>query len=268
MRRVLLTGAAGGVASMVRPLLRNWVEELVLSDIQPVDDVVAGERFIAASLADMEACEAICEGVDGIIHLGGFSVEGPWEEIHKSNIVGCYNIFEAARRRNVERLVFASSNHAVGFYRRDRRISTELRVRPDSRYGVSKAFGEALGSFYADKFGMRVMSIRIGNVGERPLDERRLAIWIHPEDLVQLCRIGLEHPDLHCEIVYGASDNDRAWWDNHIAYALGYAPAYRSEDHVLHALAEQAKLEPDPIGDRFQGGTFCGAEFKGDPDRL
>lgn len=268
MKTVLLTGAAGGVAGMIRPLLREAFERVVLSDIREVTDVADGEEFRPAQLFDPAACARICEGVDGIIHLGGFSVEGDWPTINAANIGGCYNLFEAARQAGVGRMVFASSNHAVGFYRRTRRIDTERRTRPDGLYGLSKAFGEALGSLYADKHGMRVMSIRIGNVGDMPLDERRLAIWIHPEDLVQLCRIGLEHPDLHCEIVYGASDNDRAWWDNHVAYGLGYAPKHRSEDHVQHALAEQAKLEHDPVGDLFQGGSFTSNGFAGDLDRL
>ena len=97
-------------------------------------------------------------------------------------------------------------------------------MRPDSRYGVSKAFGEALGSLYADKHGLRVLCLRIGNVGDKPLDKRRLSIWIKPEDLAQLMRIGLEHPDLRFEIFYGASYNERAWWDNSRAYAYGYRP--------------------------------------------
>ncbi|MEZ5825063.1 MAG: NAD(P)-dependent oxidoreductase [Geminicoccaceae bacterium] len=196
------------------------------------------------------------------------SVEGDFRNHSRSEYRRLLQSFEAARRQGVGRVVFASSNHAVGFYRRTERIDTQRRVRPDGLYGMSKAYGEALGSLYADKHGLRVMSIRIGNVGEVPLDERRLAIWIHPEDLVQLCRIGLEHQDLHCEIVYGASDNDRAWWDNHNAYALGYAPKHRSEDHVRHALDEQAKLPRDPIGDLFQGGGFCSNGFTGDLDRL
>ena len=135
------------------------------------------------------------------------SVEGPWDTILNANIVGCYNVFEAAYRAGVKRVVFASSNHAVGFYPRAKKIGVDVTVRPDSRYGVSKAFGEALGAFYADKHGLRVTCLRIGNVGDAPLDSGRLAIWLKPEDLVQLIRIGLEHPDIRFEIFYGASDN-------------------------------------------------------------
>jgi uronate dehydrogenase len=164
--------------------------------------------------------------------------------------------------------VFASSNHAVGFYPRHRRIGVDVTVRPDSFYGVSKAFGEALGSLYADKHGLRVLCLRIGNVGDRPIDLRRLAIWLKPEDLVQLIRIGLEHPDLRYEIFYGASLNERAWWDNSRAYAFGYRPSGRAEDFRDLALAAQAKLPPDPVSDFFQGGTFCSDKYEGGMDRI
>jgi uronate dehydrogenase len=257
MRTVLVTGAAGGVARQIRPLLRAVYPDLVLSDRVPVGDLQAGERFVAAELSDVEALRAACRGVEGIVHLGGYSVEGPFEVIHEPNILGAYNLFEAARHEGVARVVFASSNHAIGFYERSRRIGVDHRVRPDGYYGVSKAFGEALGSLYADKYGLRVLSIRIGNVDARPVDLRRLSIWIHPEDLVALCRIGLEHPDLRNEVVYGVSDNARGWWDNEPAFRLGYAPRHRSEDHAAHALEAEAKLPADPVGDRFQGGGFC-----------
>ena len=127
--------------------------------------------------------------------------------------------------------MFASSNHVVGFYPRQRRIGVDAPVRPDSRYGVSKAFGEALAALYAYKHGLRVTCLRIGNVGDVPADRRRLSIWLAPQDLVQLIRIGLEHPDIRYEIFYGASDNARGWWDNSAAFRLGYRPQGRAEDH-------------------------------------
>ena len=121
-------------------------------------------------MSDLAQVEAICEGVDGILHFGGYSVEGPWDTILQSNIIGCYNLFEAARKKGVKRLVFASSNHAVGFYPRHHRIGTDVTARPDSRYGVSKVFGEAVGALYADKHGLDVTCMRIGNFGDKPLD--------------------------------------------------------------------------------------------------
>ena len=126
---------------------------------------------------------------------------------------------------------------------------------------MSKAFGEALGSLYADKHGLRVTCLRIGNVADVPVDERRLSIWVKPEDLAQLMRIGLEHPDIHFEIFYGVSDNAASFWDNSRAAHFGYRPQGCAEDYRQQALAAQAKLPPDPIAARYQGGPFCSAEY-------
>ncbi len=267
MRRILITGAAGGIGTGMRRLLRGAYPAIRLSDLKPPQDLAADEEFIAADLGDLDAVARAVDGVDGIVHLGGISVEGEWDAILHSNIIGTRNLFEAARRAGAQRVVFASSNHAVGFYPRRRRIGTAALVRPDSRYGVSKAFGEAIGALYADKHGLRVLCIRIGNYGERPIDKRRLSIWVHPEDLAQLVRIGLEHPDLHYEVVYGASDNERSWWDNDRAFRLGYRPRWRSEDYRDRALAAEKDRPPDPLGDQLQGGTYPSAEFTGDPER-
>ncbi|MGJ4904843.1 NAD-dependent epimerase/dehydratase family protein [Bradyrhizobium sp. HKCCYLRH2060] len=268
MPRILMTGASGGIGTSLRKLLPPIYPDLLLSDLRPPADLSSQETFKAADLADLSQVEALCEGVDGIIHFGGYSVEGPWSDILQANIIGGYNLFEAARRKGVKRVVFASSNHAVGFYPRHRKIDNDVQPRPDGRYGVSKVFGEALGSLYADKHGLKVTCLRIGNFGDKPLDKRRLSIWLKPEDLVQLCRIGLEHPDIHFEVLYGASLNERAWWDNQRAYDLGYRPTGRAEDFREHAMAEQAKLPADPIGDYFQGGAFCTTEFDGDTSRI
>lgn len=268
MKRVVLTGAAGGVGTRLRKLLPPLYTDLVLSDLTRPADLSASEKFIQADLADLAAVERALEGAEGVIHLGGFSVEGPWETILSANIVGCYNLFEAARRQGVKRVIFASSNHTVGFYPRSRKIGIDAPVLPDSRYGVSKAFGEALGAFYAHKFNLGVLAIRIGNFADAPIDKRRLAIWLRPDDLIRLIRIGLERPGLVYEVVYGASDNQRAWWNNARAQELGYRPEGKSEEFVEQAMRAQALLPPDPVGDHFQGGTFCSAEFAGDFDAL
>ena len=263
-----MTGASGGIGTRLRELLPPIYPDLILSDLVQPSDLKPTETFIQADLADMAAVEAICASVDGILHFGGFSVEGPWDTILQANIIGTYNLFEAARKQGVKRIIFASSNHAVGFYPRHAKIGTDVTVRPDSRYGVSKAFGEALGAMYADKHGLSVTCIRIGNFGDRPIDQRRLSIFLKPDDLVQLCRIGLEHPDIHFEVIYGASYNERAWWDNSRAYELGYRPTGRAEDFRDYAMAEQAKMPADPVGDFYQGGNFCSIEFDGDKDRI
>ncbi len=258
---ILLTGAAGDIGRRLRPMLRAVYGTLRLSDRESPGDLQPGESFVPAELSDPDAVARAVEGIDGIVHLGGFAVEGPWTTLLRSNIEGCYQVFEAARVAGVRRVVFASSNHAVGFYPRGQTIDASVPVRPDSRYGVSKAFGEALGALYADKFGLRVTCLRIGNVADAPLDRRRLSIWLHPADLMQLVRIGLEHPEVHYEILYGASDNARVWWDNRRAHALGYRPQARAEDFAA-AVLSRAEL-PDPVADRYQGGTFCSQEYAG-----
>jgi uronate dehydrogenase len=260
VRRILLTGAAGGVGRAITPMLKTLYPGLVLSDLDPPENT-HGLPFVRADLADMAATQAAVAGADGIIHLGGYSVEGPWETILSANIVGCRNMFEASRLAGVRRIVFASSNHVVGFYPRSEKIAQDVTVLPDTRYGVSKAFGEALGAMYAMKHGIGVACLRIGNVGETPLDMRRMSILLHPEDLVQLIAIGLDHPDIVFEVFYGASDNARGWWDNSRAHAFGYKPKHGSEPMLEIAMREQSKLAPDPIGDRFQGGSFCSIEY-------
>jgi len=263
MKRVLLTGAAGDVGRRITPLLKAVYPEVVLSDIKEPADT-KGLRFVRADISNFAETAAAVAGIDGIVHLGGYSVEGPWESILNANIIGCYNLFETARLAGVKRVIFASSNHAVGFYPRTTKIPHDVTVLPDGRYGVSKAFGEALGALYAMKHGMRVTSLRIGNVNETPLDLRRMAIMLHPEDLVQLIRIGLEHPEIVYEVFYGASGNTRAWWDNSRAEALGYKPKHNSEGQLAAAQAGQATAPADPIGDFYQGGTFTSAEYSAD----
>ncbi len=236
--------------------------ELALTDLEPPSDLRPEETFIAADLADAAAIERAAAGVDGILHFGGQSTEAPFETILQSNIVGTYNLFEAARKVKARRMVFASTNHVVGFYPRSEIIGPQALPLPDTRYGVSKAFGEALGALYAHKYGLSVFCIRIGNVSDRPADERRLAIWLKPEDLVSLIRIGLERESLGYEVVYGASDNARSFWDNSRAAELGYKPEGQSEAFAEAALAAQALIPADTIGDRFQGGPFCSQEFE------
>jgi uronate dehydrogenase len=261
MKKVLITGAAGDVGSYLRQELAGKYA-LRLSDKRDLKKS-KGEQFIKADISKMADALKITKGVDAIVHLGGYSVEGPWEAIHKANIVGCYNTFEAARKNKVKRILFATSNHAVGFYRRDQTIDHRVYPKPDGRYGVSKVFGEALGSLYADKYGMEVFLIRIGNLNPRPLDKRRLSIWLSPRDLAQLVSIGIDHPDIRFEIVYGVSGNKRSWYDNSNAARLGYKP---QDDAETYAEAILAKEKPgDPRAEMHQGGLFVHIEEVANP---
>ena len=264
MKTVLITGAAGNVGSHLRRELAGRYN-LRLSDIVPVKDISPGEKQARGDVAKMADMLRVTKGVDAIVHLGGFSAEGPWESILHANIIGCYNVFEAARRNGVKRVLFASSNHAAGFYRRDVKIDHRVYPKPDSRYGVSKAFGEQIGSLYADKYGLEVFCMRIGNVNPVPPDKRRLSIWISPRDLARLVSVGIENPDINFEIVYGVSDNKRSWYDNSNARRLGFLP---QDDAELYAAEVLAKDKPgDPRTEMFQGGTFVLAEYGGDPSR-
>ncbi len=265
MKKILITGAAGDVGSHLRRELAGRYA-LRLSDIRPVADLAPGEEFIPGDCANLRDMLRVTQGVEAIVHLGGFSVEGSWDTILRANIMGTYQVFEAARRNGVRRLVFATSNHAVGFYDRDETIDHRVYPRPDSRYGVSKVFGEALGSLYADKYGMEVVCVRIGNVNPRPMDKRRLSIWLSPRDLAQLVSIAIDRPGIRFEIVYGVSANRRSWYDNANAERLGYAPQDDSEawaEEILNKTIPGA----DPRTEKFQGGPFVLAEDGGDPTR-
>jgi uronate dehydrogenase len=257
MKTVLITGAAGDVGTHLRRELAGKYR-LRVSDLRDLKEKFKGQQFMRADIAMFADALRITRGVDAVIHLGGYSVEGPWAGILSANIVGCYNVFEAARRNGVKRIVFPTSNHATGFYRRDQTIDHRVYPKPDSRYGVSKVFGEALGSLYADKYGMEVLCMRIGNVNPAPIDKRRLAIWFSPRDLAQLVTIGIEHPGIRFEIVYGVSGNKRSWYDNSNAARLGYRPMDDSEAHAQEVLAREKP--GNPVAEQYQGGTFVVAE--------
>jgi uronate dehydrogenase len=257
MKKILITGATGDVGThLARELAGKY--QIRLSDRRPLKPA-KGQTFIKADISKMADAMKITKGVDAIVHLGGYSVEGPWEGILQANIIGCYNVFEAARKNGVKRVVFPTSNHAVGFYRRDQTIDHRVYPRPDSRYGVSKVFGEALGRLYTDKYGMEMFMIRIGNVNPVPIDKRRLSIWISPRDIAQLVSLGIDKPGIKFEIVYGISRNKRAWYDNANAYRLGYQPQDDSEAWAGEVLRNE-KPGGNPIAEMYQGGVFCAVE--------
>jgi uronate dehydrogenase len=257
MKTVLITGAAGDVGTHLRRELAGKYR-IRASDLRDLGQKFKDQQFMRADIADFKDALRITRGVDAVVHLGGYSVEGPWQGILSANIIGCYNVFEAARRNGAKRILFPTSNHATGFYRRDQTIDHRVYPKPDSRYGVSKVFGEALGSLYADKYGMEVFCMRLGNVNPKPIDKRRLSLWFSPRDLAQLVAIGIEHPDVRFEIVYGISANKRAWYDNSNAYRLGYRPQDDSEIFAEEVLVRERP--GDPVAERYQGGVFCVAE--------
>src|SRR3954447_3908211 len=211
-RRVLITGARGRIGSVLRPALREGVEELRLSDLTAPDDLQPPETFVAAELTDEAAVREAIEGVDAVVHLGATPDEAPFEQIAGPNLHGAYHVFEACRRAGVKRVVYASSNHATGMYPVGVPLDGSYPPRPDGLYGASKVFGEALGRMYVDRFGLSVVCLRIGSFQPRPREKRELSTWISHGDTVRLVRASLTADDVGFAIVYGASANTRRWW--------------------------------------------------------
>jgi uronate dehydrogenase len=263
---ILITGAAGYLGSVLRRALRGE-HVLRLSDRRRPDDLGQDEEFVAADLASMTDVATIMDNVDTVVHLGGCSLEAPWDEILQANIVGTYNVFEAARRAGVRRVIYASSHHVVGFYRRDQLVDTQMPPRPDSRYAVSKVFGEAIGRLYADKHGLSVVCQRIGVARPKPPpNDRGVRTWLSEDDYVQLTRQCLQASDIRFLIVYGVSANPRPFWDNKTDAAIGYRPESNAELCLQEPLA---RPEDEPEIERlFQGGWFCGMEFGNDPGKI
>jgi uronate dehydrogenase len=259
LKKLLLTGAAGGVGRAIRPMLGSLADHVVISDIVEITDVGANETFVRCDLADAAAVTKLIEGVDGIIHLGGISTEQPFDLIVQGNIVGLYNLYEAARHSGQPRIVFASSNHVVGYYRRDERIDNTVSPKPDSLYGVSKVFGEAIASLYWDKFGQETLSIRIGSCFEKPLNPRMLATWLSVGDLLSLCERALSAPRIGHTVVYGASANDEQWWDNRKAGFLGWVPQDTSAHWRAEVVEAAGKQDPTDPAVIYQGGAFTTA---------
>ncbi|WP_148254218.1 NAD-dependent epimerase/dehydratase family protein [Aidingimonas lacisalsi] len=255
--RILVTGAAGGLGSSLRPHLTRLAKQVRLSDIADLGEAAPHEEVVAADLADGQAVNDLVRDCDGIVHLGGASVERPWERILHANIMGTYNLYEAARRHGGSRIVFASSNHTIGFYERTQRLDTRVPHKPDSLYGVSKCFGEDLASLYHDKFGVETLSVRIGSCFDKPADTRMMATWLSLEDFIALLHRAFVAPKLGHTVVYGASDNAEQWWDNSQSRFLGWVPKDGSEPWRAETEAKDTDLHPDDPAVVYQGGKFA-----------
>ncbi len=252
-RRLLITGAAGAIGSCLREGLHPRVEELVLTDAHAVEPA-GHERFVQADLADRDAVMRAADGVDAVIHLGAIPTEASFDELLGPNLIGTFNVFEGARRGGAKRIVFASSNHATGFYPAEQRLTGRDAPRPDTLYGVTKAYGEALGSLYSDKFGLEVICMRIGSFGERPRQVRELATWLSLGDTVRLFAACLSAPSVGFRVIYGASANTRLNWDLSSARELGYEPQDDAERFV-------AELDGDPHP--LHGGSYTDRDIGG-----
>jgi uronate dehydrogenase len=255
-KRLLLTGAAGALGRELRPRLKAYCDVLRLSDIADLGVAAAGEEGRPAALEDRAAVHALLEGVDAVVHLGGVSVEKPFDVVLPANIVGVYNLYEAARLHGTKRIVFASSNHVTGFYRQDQTISPQDPVRPDGYYGLSKAFGENLSRFYFDRYAIETVCLRIGSSFPEPKDRRMLASWLSYDDLERLVVASLAAPAVGHTVIYGMSDNRLTWWDNTSARHVGFRAEDSSEPFRAAVEARQPAIDLADPAAVFQGGGF------------
>ncbi len=257
---LLLTGAAGGLGTALRQRLKDNCDVLRLSDraadCERLGAAQANEVIVPAELADAAAVERAVAGCQAIVHMGGVPVEGPFDPILQANILGVYNLYEAARKHGVKRVVFASSNHVTGFYRQSETLTPAHPPRPDSLYGVSKAFGEDLSRMYFDRYGIETACVRIGSSFAEPRDRRMLATWLSFDDLHRLVTACLTTPVLGHTIIFGMSDNSVAWWDNASVRHVGYRPQDSSDvfRDAVYARTPEPDLTDPAV--QYQGGGF------------
>jgi len=258
--RLLVTGAAGNMGRLLRPLLRVPGRVLRLADVVEVDDVVDGEESMVVDVTDASAVAKAVQDVDAVLHLGGISTEAGFDDVLAVNVVGTHHVLRAAVEAGVGRVILASSNHAVGFYRRSvdgDELPDELPARPDTFYGWSKAAVESLGALYHHRFGLDVVALRIGTCFPEPIGSRGLATWLAPADAGRLLEACLSAPAVGFRVVWAVSDNTRRWWSLSGAKALGYVSGDDAERFAAERIAEFG--EPDPTDDIHDlvGGHFC-----------
>ena len=255
LEKILLTGAAGGLGKVLRRTLKPFADTLRLSDMAPMDPASEGEEVVQCDLADKRAVDDLVRGCSAIVHMGGVSTEKSFEEILDANIRGVFHIYEAARRHGCNRIVFASSNHTIGFHKQGEMLDADSPRRTDGYYGLSKSYGEDLSRFYFDRYGIETACLRIGSSFPEPKDRRMLITWLSFGDLTELIRCCLFAPMLGHTIVYGASANREKWWDNSKAAHLGFQPRDSSEPFRAK-VEQQTPLAADDPARIYQGGAF------------
>ncbi len=219
-----LTGAAGLIGSVLRNGLRDDLAELRCFDIAPIDGLTGNEVAHQINLSEVAAMSEAFRGLDGVLHLGAIGDEADFRRIGEINILGTMNVFEAARRAGVARIVFASSNHITGMYPVGVRVDPASPVRPDGFYAVAKVAVEALGQLYAEKFGLGVACLRIGTVAARPTEVRHLSTWVSYPDTVRAFRAAMRLPVPGFATFYVSSANRDAFWDPDGGARFGFRP--------------------------------------------
>jgi len=259
---VLITGASGNLGRALARALAEAGWTLRLTDITPFPDALPPRaRFVKCDLNDGLALVRQAEGCGAILHFGGISVEKPYEEVLGPNLRGLYHVYEAARREGA-RVIFASSNHSIGFHERPTgnqpKIDVDCDFRPDGYYGLSKAYGELMGRMYWDKHGVENVNLRIGSCFPKPIDARMLATWLSYADLIRLCQAAVTAPKAGHAVIWAASANPLTFWGQDHRDRIGWVPQDTSE-----AFAEEvgAILSGDPVIERYQGGAYTAIEY-------
>lgn len=260
LKKLVLTGAAGRLGSYLREPLSKLCDELVSTDIDDVGKLYDGETFIQGDLASMDDMMKVIEGADMVVHMGAFVDEGPFEQLLGPNFVGSYNVWEAAHKHGVRRVIYASSIHAVGMYPKNEFIDTEVAHRPDTFYGLAKCFTEDLGRMYWEKRGLESVHMRILSCAQVN-NPRALGSWLSYDDLIQLVTRCIDTPVTGFAVIYGVSDNDRAPVDNAKAAFLGFRPKDNAEQFAAEVLAEAEPLDPHDAGHMCHGGPFASVEL-------
>lgn len=259
---ILLTGASGALGRMLARELGAAGFTLRMTDIQPFPDPLPpGASFVKADLNEALAIVRQAEACSTILHFGGVAVERPFEEIIGPNLRGLYHIYEAARREGA-RVVFASSNHTIGFHERPQgnaaRLDYDCQFRPDGYYGLSKAYGELMGRMYWDKHGVENVNVRIGSCLPTPNNARGLSTWLSYPDLARMMIRCILAERVGHAVIWGASANPASFWAKDHRDRIGWQP----EDSAETYRAEIEKVvTDDPVEERYQGGFYCPIEY-------
>ena len=261
MKKLVLTGAAGQLGSRLREPLSKMCDTLVSTDLaDEVGTLYEGETYVKADLSSLDAMVDLLKGADMVVHFGAIGDEAPWDDILQSNIIGAYNVWEAAYRNGVKRVVYASSVHAVGMHKKTDTIGLDAPHRPDTYYGLAKCFSEDLASLYWDKRGIESVCMRIFSCAPAT-NARSIGTWLSYDDLIHLVERSVDSPVVGFSIVYGISNNDRAVVDNTKAAHLGYRPKDNAEQFAKEIFAKTPPLDNTDLANLCIGGPFATVEL-------